>query len=77
MYKHSIDSTSTLDLDPWKFLDLESKQSQVKLKGINYGKNILESKYKVEYVSLTQEPSSPTFSNIQPIQYVKKRIYFR
>ena len=48
-----MDSTSILDLNPWKSLDLESKQPQVKLKGINYNINIPKLKSKVEYAPST------------------------
>ena len=45
----SSNANSTLDFDPWKHIEINSMQLQVKLQGVDYSENILESQYKVDY----------------------------
>ena len=68
----NLNSISTLDLDLWKNIEINSKIPEVKFQDIQCNENILKFQYKVDYTS-TQELTSPTYFEMQNQVNILKR----
>ena len=79
-FSRNSGSTSILNLDLWKNVEINFGQSQVKFQGINYSENIPESQYRVDIASShnsTKELTSPTYLEMQhQVNMIKNKNLF-